>query len=65
MEVAVGEQLFADALFVTISGDTAVGQYDGAATTGLEKLDKENDKEVRGFPAAKRLWEVRLDPVGD
>ena len=65
VEVAVGEELFADALLVAVSGDAAVGQHDGAAATGLEKLDHENDEEVGGFPAAEGLRKVRLHAVGD
>ena len=52
VEVAVGEEFFADALFVAVARDAAVGQDDGAAATGLEELDHEDDEEVGGFPAA-------------
>ncbi len=38
MEVAVGEQLLADALLVAVAGDAAVGQHDGAAAIDDEVL---------------------------
>ena len=34
VEVAVGEEFFADALLVAVAGDAAIGQDDGAAATG-------------------------------
>ena len=65
VEVAVGEELLADALLVAVAGDAAVGQHDGAAATGLEQLDHEDDEEIGGFPAAEGLREVGLHAVGD
>ena len=65
VEVAVGEEFFTDAFLVAVAGDAAVGQDDGAAATGLEELDHEDDKEVGGFPAAVGSGEVGLDAVGD
>lgn len=65
VQVAVAEELFADAFFVPISSDAAIGQDDGAATAGLEELDHEDDKEVGGLPAAEGGGEVGLDAVGD
>ena len=65
VEVAVGEEFFADALLVAVASDAAIWQDDGAAATGLEKLDHEDDEEVGGFPAAEGLREVRLHAVGD
>ena len=37
VEVAIGKELFADALLVAVAGDAAIGQHDGAAATGLEQ----------------------------
>ena len=65
VQVAVGEEFLADALLVAVAGDAAVRQDDGAAATGLEELDHQNDEEVGGFPAAKGGGEVGLDAVGD
>ena len=65
VEVAIGEEFFADALLVAVAGDAAVRKDDGAAATGLQQLDEENDKEVGGFPAAEGGGEVRLHAVGN
>jgi len=65
VEVAVGEEFLADALFVAVARDAAIREDDGAAATGPEELDEENDEKVGGFPAAKGGGEVRLHAVGD
>ena len=44
VQVAVGQEFFSDAFLVTVAGDAAVGQDDGATTAGLEELDHENDE---------------------
>ena len=65
VEVAVGEEFFADALLVAVAGDAAVGQDDGAAAARLEELDHEDDEEIGGFPAAEGGREVRLHAIGN
>ena len=65
MEVAVGEEFFADALLVTVAGDAAVGQDEGAAAVGFEQLNDEDQKEVGGLLAAEAGGEVGGDAVGD
>ena len=65
VEIALGEELFADALLVAVSGDAAIRQDNGAAAPGLEELDHEDDEEVGGFLAAEGGGEVGLDTIGD
>jgi hypothetical protein len=65
VEIAVGEQFLADAFLVSVPRDAAVGQYDGAATSTLKQLNKQDDEEVSGFLAPESGGEVCLHAVGN